>query len=193
MWCVQVKSILVWVGNGIQTFYPSMFTVRCYGRIKIKEDYERICNDLFASIYRVLFAEEAPCLSPKGQKIVKAYGDYYITLDGVYIGISGSTKAPQFYKTHHYFRRLLINLMWMVWLLHFTKLKRVFDLLFPYQQDFIELKTLSRPKKKLVFCPPSYSKRSNFRRDDPKGNLMNICNMCASHGVMIMNTYWLGN
>ena len=32
---------------------------------KYKEDYERICNGLFAPIYQILFGEEAPCLSPK--------------------------------------------------------------------------------------------------------------------------------
>ena len=61
---------------------------------KCKEDYERISNDLFAPIYRVLFGEEAPCLSPKGQKIIKADEDWYMTFNGVYIRISGSTKAP---------------------------------------------------------------------------------------------------
>ena len=61
---------------------------------KYKEDYERICNDLFAPIYRILFAEEAPYPSPEGQKILKAYGDWYMTPDGLYIRISSSTKAP---------------------------------------------------------------------------------------------------
>ena len=41
-----------------------------------------------------MFGEEAPCLSPEGKKIVKEYGDRYMTLDGVYIRIEGSTKAP---------------------------------------------------------------------------------------------------
>ena len=41
-----------------------------------------------------MFSEEAPCLSPEGQNILKAYGDRYMTPDGVYIRISGSTKAP---------------------------------------------------------------------------------------------------
>jgi hypothetical protein len=40
-----------------------------------KEDYEQIYNDLFSTIYQILFGEEAPCLSSKGQKIVKEYGD----------------------------------------------------------------------------------------------------------------------
>ena len=61
---------------------------------KYKEYYEWICNDLFSPIYRILFGEEALCLSPEGGKIVKEYGDWYMTSDGVYIKISGSTKAP---------------------------------------------------------------------------------------------------
>ena len=62
---------------------------------KYKEDYELICNGLFSTIYQILFGEEAPCLSPKGQRIVKEYGEWYMTPDGVYIIIVGSTKAPQ--------------------------------------------------------------------------------------------------
>ena len=61
---------------------------------KYKEDYELICNELFPTLYQVLFSEEAPCLSPKGQKIVKEYGDWYITPVKVYVRISGSTKPP---------------------------------------------------------------------------------------------------
>ena len=41
---------------------------------KYKEDYEWICNDLFAPIYCIFFGEEETCLSPNGQKIVKASG-----------------------------------------------------------------------------------------------------------------------
>ena len=61
---------------------------------KYKEEYELICNGLFSTIYQVLFGEEAPCLSLEGQKIVKEYGDWYMTLDRVYIRIFGRTKAP---------------------------------------------------------------------------------------------------
>ena len=61
---------------------------------KYKEDYELICNGLFSTLYQVLFGEEAPCLSPEGKKIVKEYGDWYMTLDRVYIKIVGSTKPP---------------------------------------------------------------------------------------------------
>ena len=61
---------------------------------KYKEDYEIICNKLFLTLYQVLFGEEAPCLSPEGQAIVKQYGDWYMAPIRVYIKISGSTKPP---------------------------------------------------------------------------------------------------
>ena len=53
-----------------------------------------ICNKLFSTLYQVLFGEETPCLSLKGQEIVKAFGDWYMTPIRVYIRISGSTKPP---------------------------------------------------------------------------------------------------
>ena len=45
---------------------------------KYREDYEMICNKLFPTLYQVLFGEEAPCLSPEGQAIVKEYEDLYM-------------------------------------------------------------------------------------------------------------------
>jgi hypothetical protein len=41
---------------------------------KYTEDYERICNDLFSPICRILFGEEASCLSPKGKNILTKTG-----------------------------------------------------------------------------------------------------------------------
>ena len=61
---------------------------------KYKEDYELICNRLFPTLYQVLLGEEAPCLSPEGQKIVKEYGDWYMTPIKVYIRIVSSTNPP---------------------------------------------------------------------------------------------------
>ena len=60
--------------------------------IKSKEDYEFICNGWFPTPYQVCFNEEAPCLSPRGKKIVKEYGDWHMTPDRAYIRIIGSTK-----------------------------------------------------------------------------------------------------
>ena len=61
---------------------------------KYKEGYEFICNGLFSTLYQVLFGEEAPCLFPKGKKIVKEYGYWYMAPYRVYIRIVGSTKPP---------------------------------------------------------------------------------------------------
>ena len=61
---------------------------------KYKEDYDWICNELFPTLYQVLFGEEAACLSLEGQKIVNGYGDWYMTPIKVYIRILGSTKPP---------------------------------------------------------------------------------------------------
>ena len=61
---------------------------------KYKEDYDQICNKVFPTLYQVLFSEEVPCISPKGQAIVKEYGDWYMNPIGVYIKIVGSTKPP---------------------------------------------------------------------------------------------------
>ena len=61
---------------------------------KYKEDYERICNGLFAPIYQILFGWEAPCLSLEGQEIIQKYGEWYINLGGVYITMIGITKGP---------------------------------------------------------------------------------------------------
>ena len=75
---------------------------------KQKEDYELICNRLFSTIYQVLSGEEAPCLSPKEKKIVKEYGNWYMTPDGVYIRTGNSTK-PLHYLTHPVPNTLLLQ------------------------------------------------------------------------------------
>jgi hypothetical protein len=48
----------------------------------------------FLTLYEILFGEETPCLSPAGQAMVKELGDWYISLNGVYIRIARSTKPP---------------------------------------------------------------------------------------------------
>ena len=62
---------------------PNLPSVHVYCKMlwenKYKEGYELICNGLFFTLYQVLFSEEAPCLSSEGKKIVKEYGDGYMT------------------------------------------------------------------------------------------------------------------
>ena len=76
---------------------PNLPLVHVYCKMlwekQYKEDYELICNGLFSTFYQVLFSEEAPCLSPEGKKIVKEYGDWYMTPGGVYIRITSGTKS----------------------------------------------------------------------------------------------------
>jgi hypothetical protein len=77
---------------------PSLPSVHVYCKMlwenKYNEDYKLICNGLFSTLYQILFSEEAPCLSPEGQNILKEYGDWYMTPDGGYIKIVDSTKPP---------------------------------------------------------------------------------------------------
>ena len=126
------------------------------------EDDERICNGLFALIYRILFGEEAPCLSPKGHKIVQKYGDQYMTSDGVYIRMSGSTKAPHWLPHVLPDPLLLKEISYQTYVhgvatsLH--KAKKGLWPLFLYPRGFIRQKISSRPNNKLVFYPPPGSK-----------------------------------
>ena len=55
-----------------------------------------------------MFGEEAPYLSPDRQKIVKEYGDWYMSPDGVYNRISGSTNSPHC-LTHFVLDTLLLQ------------------------------------------------------------------------------------
>ena len=76
---------------------PDLPSIHIYCKMlwenKYKEDYERICNGLFSLICKIFFGEEAQCLSLEGQKTLQNYGYWYITFDGVYIKMSGITKA----------------------------------------------------------------------------------------------------
>lgn len=61
---------------------------------RYKEDYDKICDGLFAPIYQILFVNEAPYFFPKGWQIVQKCGDGYMTPDGDYIRMLGSCKTP---------------------------------------------------------------------------------------------------
>ena len=77
---------------------------------KYIDDYEMICTKLLPTLYQVLFGEEAPCLSPKGQAIVKEYGDWYMTPIKVYIRISRSTN-PLHWLPHCVLDTLLLQVI----------------------------------------------------------------------------------
>ena len=77
---------------------PDLPSIHVYCKMlwenKYKEYYELIYNGLFVTIYQILFGEESPCLSSERKNIVKEYGDWYMTPDGVYIRVLGNTKGP---------------------------------------------------------------------------------------------------
>ena len=97
------------------------------------EDYELICIGLFATICQILFGKEAPCLSPQGQNIVKEYGYWYMTPDGVYIRIAGSTKTPH-------------------WLPHFVPNTLLLQEI--AYQIYVNVVGASLHKNKKALCPP---------------------------------------
>ena len=146
---------------------PSLSSIHVYCTMlwenRYKEDYDRICDGFFAPIYQILFGKEAPCFSPKGQEIVQKYGDWYMTPDGFYIRMSGTSKAP--HRLPHFVpdKSLLQELTYQTYIhgvatsLH--KEKRVFGLLFLYPPEFKKLKILSMSRKRLIFYPPPSSKR----------------------------------
>ena len=54
---------------------PILPSVHVYCRMlwenKYKEDYDKICNKFFPTLYETLFGEETPCLSLVGKALVK--------------------------------------------------------------------------------------------------------------------------
>ena len=98
-----------------------------------------------------------------------------------------------FYQTLCYFKKFPIRLMWMVGLFLFIEKRRVFGLHFLYWQKFVKLRILNRPRMKLVFWPPSNSKRFLIKDMIPKVNSKNICSRLVLFGVMLMKIYYLGN
>ena len=121
---------------------------------KYNEDYQLIYNVLFSTLYQVLFSEEAPCMSPKGKKIVKEYGDWYMTLDEVYIKIVGRTK-PLHWLPHIVPDTLLLQeISYQTYVngvaasLHRNK-KGLWPL-FPLSKKIARLKFSNRPRMRLV-------------------------------------------
>ena len=180
---------------------PDLLSIHFYCKMlwenKYKEDSERICNDLFAPIYQILFSEEAPCLFLEGHNIVQEYGDWYMLSNGFYIRILGSIKSPHW--LHHFVpdTLLLQDIGYQTYVngvvasLH--KCKKVIWPYFPLSTRVYKIENFSRPKKKSIFYHPLHSKMLLFEGMILKENLKNICNRLDSIGVMHIKTYFLGN
>lgn len=124
-----------------------------------------------------------------------------MTTNGVYIRISGSTKAPH-WLPHVVPNKLLLQdisdqtyVNGVVSSLHRNKkeTRRVFGLRFLCRQKFVKLKISNKPRMRLVFWPPSNSKRFLFKDMIPKGISKNLCIRLVLFGAMLMKIYCLGN
>ena len=141
---------------------------------KYKEDYELICNGLFTTLYQELFREEAPCLSPEGKKIVNEYGDWYMTLDGVYIRIAGSTK-PLHWLPHIVLETLLLQeisyqtyVNGMATSLH--RNKEGLWPLFPLITQVCKIKNFKQANDEFGVLTYYKFKEVTSKRHDPRGN-----------------------
>ena len=158
---------------------PYLPSIHVYYKIlwqnKYKGDYERIFNDLFSTIYRILFGEEAPCLSPEGQKIVKAYGHRYMTYYGVYIRILASTKDPHWFPNFVLDTLLLQKIAYQAYVngvdASFHKDKKGLWPHFPLSMGVHRIENFKQAKEEVGIFSSLTFKQVTFRRHDPQGKL----------------------
>jgi hypothetical protein len=139
------------------------------------KDYELICNGLFPTLYQVILGEEAPCLSPKGKKIVKECGDWYMTLDGVYIRIVDSTKPL------HWFPHLVPDSFILQEISYQTHVNGVASSLhrnkkglwppFPLITQVCKIDNFKQAKEEVGVLSSYKFKEVTFIRHDPHGKL----------------------
>jgi hypothetical protein len=142
---------------------------------KYKEDYELICNGLFSTLYQVIFGEEAPCLSPEGQKIVKEYGDCYMTPDEVYIRVASSTKPP------HWLPRLVPDTLLLQEISYqryvngvaasLDQNNKCICPLFPLITQVCKIENFKQDKDEVGVLTSYKFKEVTFKRDHPQGKL----------------------
>ena len=142
---------------------------------KNKEDYELICNKLFPTLYQVLFGEEAPCLSPEGQEIVKEYGYWYMTPIRVYIRILGSTKPP------HWLPHFVPDSLLLMEISHQTFVNGVVASLhlnkkglwpqFPLMTPLCKIENFKQAREEVNVLSSYKFREVSFRRQDPRGKL----------------------
>ena len=158
---------------------PNLLSVHVFCKMlwenKYKDDYEWICNVLFSTLYQVLFGEEAPCLSPKGKKIFKEYGDWYMTPDEVYIIIVGRTKPP------HWFPHFVPDTLFLKEIAYQTYVNGVVASLhrknkgilplFRLSTKFCKIENFKLSKDEVGILTSYKFKKVTFRRHDPQGKL----------------------
>ena len=158
---------------------PNLPSIHVYYKMlwenKYKEDYELICNGLFSTIYQVLFGEEALCLSPEGYKIVKEYGDWYMTPDGVCIRIFGSTEPPHWLPHFVPDTLLLREIAYQTYVngvvasLH--RNKKALWSSFPLSTKVCKIENFKQAKDEVGILTSYKFKEVVFQRHDPQGKL----------------------
>ena len=122
-----------------------------------------------------MFGEEALCLSPEGKKIVKQYGDWYMTPNIVYIRIEGSTKDPHWLP--HFVPDILllhkttyqIYVNGVVVSLHKNK-KDIWPS-FPLSIGVHRIENFKQVNDEVGILASFKFKEVSFRRHDPQGKL----------------------
>ena len=56
--------------------------------------YREICEHFIVPLYTLIFLVECNCMSEEAFKVMKEYGSYYLTEDGLYVGMYGGSRAP---------------------------------------------------------------------------------------------------
>jgi hypothetical protein len=140
-----------------------------------KEDYAWICNGLFSTLYQVIFGEEAPCLSPKQNNLVKEYRDWYKKPVGVYIIISSNKKPP------HWFPHFLPNIMFVQDMAYQTYVNHVVASLhrkkkgiwpaFPLTMKVCKIDSFKQAKDKVVILTFYKFREVTLRIHDPHAKL----------------------
>ena len=126
-------------------------------------------------MYQILFGEEAPCLSPKGHEIVKAYGDWYLTPIRVYIRISGSTKPPHWLPHFVPDSLLLQEISYQAFVngvvasLH--QKNKVCWPKFPLMTPVCTIENFKQAREEVNVLSSYKFREVSFRRHDPQGKL----------------------
>ena len=56
--------------------------------------YREICEHFIMPLYTLHFLTECNCMSEEAFKVIKEFGDYYLTEDGLYVRMYGGSIAP---------------------------------------------------------------------------------------------------
>ena len=113
--------------------------------------------------------------SPKGQKIVKEYGDWYMTPEGVYIRIYGSTKPPHSLPNFVLDTLLLQEISYQTYVncvaasLHRNK-KGLWPS-FPLSTNVCKIENFKQAKDEVGILASFKLREVSFQRHDPQGKL----------------------